>query len=137
MPFVEWVHSLTAGVDHLHCPELFDNDGIILTNAKGVYSSSLAEYVIGCSLYFAKSMARLVNQKEQKVWSKFNMRELRGATMGIIGYGNIGMACAKLASSMGMRVIGLRRNPSSSTNDPFAQEVGALCAFLGIDISVY
>jgi phosphoglycerate dehydrogenase-like enzyme len=50
MPFLTWIHSITAGVDHILCPSILDNPDLILTNAKGVYSSSLAEYVIG--LYY-------------------------------------------------------------------------------------
>ena len=47
MPFLEWIHSITAGVDHIICPAIISNPDIILTNAKGVFSASLAEYVIG------------------------------------------------------------------------------------------
>jgi phosphoglycerate dehydrogenase-like enzyme len=45
----------------------------------------LAEYVIGACLYFAKDFARLDKQKEGKIWDRYNMKELSGATMGIIG----------------------------------------------------
>ena len=34
LPYLEWVHSVTAGIDHIVCPELM-SDGILLTNAKG------------------------------------------------------------------------------------------------------
>ena len=35
MPFLVWIHSITAGVDHILCPEIVDNNDILLTNAKG------------------------------------------------------------------------------------------------------
>lgn len=85
MPFLTWIHSITAGVDHLLCPEICDNPDIMLTNAKGVFSSSLAEYVITACSYFAKDIPRLQRQQKDHNWEKFFVRELRGSTMGIIG----------------------------------------------------
>ena len=38
-------------------------------------------------------------------------------------YGNIGMACAKLAKVYGMRILALRRNPEQSRNDCNIDEV--------------
>ena len=51
------------------------------------------------------------------------MEELRGKTLGIVGYGDIGRACAKLASVYGMKIIALRRNPKLSIADPFCSVV--------------
>jgi phosphoglycerate dehydrogenase-like enzyme len=110
MPFLVWIHSITAGVDHILCPEIVDNNDILLTNAKGavscamlaqplpscqgvrgvivtlgVFSSSLAEYVMTACSYFAKDIPRLLHQQKECHWEKFCVRELRGATMGIVG----------------------------------------------------
>lgn len=85
MPFLVWVHSITAGVDHIKCPQLFDNPDICLTNAKGVFSSSLAEYVLATCLHFAKDIPRLMNQQQEKRWERFCVKEIRGSTMGIVG----------------------------------------------------
>ena len=123
MPNLTWMHSVTAGVDHLICPELIDNDQIILTNAKGIYSSSLAEYVMGAISYFSKDFPRLIRQRQAKNWEKFCVNEIRGKTLGIIGYGDIGIACAKLASAYGMDVVGLRKNPDRSKDDKLITKV--------------
>jgi phosphoglycerate dehydrogenase-like enzyme len=117
MPFLVWIHSITAGVDHLMCPEIIDNDEIVLTNAKGIYSSSLAEYVMAVCSYFAKDIGRMKRQQAEGVWDKFMVGELRGKTMGIIGYGDIGQSCARLAKAYGMKVLALRRNPDLSAHD--------------------
>jgi phosphoglycerate dehydrogenase-like enzyme len=88
--------------------------------------SSLAEYVIGSCLYFAKSMRRLEIQKTTKSWDRFTMSELRGSTMGIIGYGDIGRRCAILAKAFGMRVLALRRRPQLSEGDENVDEMFSL-----------
>jgi hypothetical protein len=38
MPNLTWIHSTTAGVEHLICPEIIENPNITLTNARGVFS---------------------------------------------------------------------------------------------------
>lgn len=129
MPFLSWIHSTYAGVDHVLCPEIVDNPDIMLTNAKGVFSSSLAEYVIQASMYFAKDIPRLLQQQKDKIWYKFPVTELKGRTMGIIGYGDIGRACARLAKPFGMKTLGLRRNPSLSEHDKLIDEVRELIPF--------
>ena len=89
MPFLEWIHSITAGVDHIMCPAISENDEIVLTNAKGVFSSSLAEYVMTACSFFAKNVPRLRSQQKDKKWEKFSVTELREKTMGIVGYGRL------------------------------------------------
>lgn len=117
MPSLCWIHSLWAGLDALWCPDILDNPRIHVTNAKGVFSSSLAEYVIGACLWSAKDIPRLMSQRENREWNQYPVLELRGATMGIIGYGDIGRACAKLAKAFGMKVISYRRRPNLSATD--------------------
>ena len=114
-----------TGIDFLESDELpgVIKKGIIMTNAKGQFSSSLAEYVMTACSYFAKDIPRLLQQKGAKVWNDFDIEELRGKTMGIVGYGDIGRATAKLASVYGMRIVALRRNPEKSAHDPVCDEV--------------
>merc|ERR1712176_662444 len=73
--------------------------------------------------YFAKDLPRLITQKKDKQWKKYNVQELRGTTLGIVGYGDIGRACAKLAIIYGMRVVALRRNPQLAFSDPLCDVV--------------
>ena len=66
--------------------------------------------------YFAKDLPRLLKNKKAKNWDKYSVQELRGATLGIVGFGDIGRATAKLAKCYGMKVIALRRNPNKETS---------------------
>ncbi len=75
LPFLTWIHSITAGVEHLMCPAIQDNHNIVLTNAKGVFSSSLAEYVMAACGHFAKNIPRLLQQKKEKMWNQFAVRK--------------------------------------------------------------
>lgn len=123
MPNLVWIHCIFAGLDHLLFPELISNERIVITNAKGLFSSSLAEYVMGACAYFSKDFPRLIRQKNDHTWEKYCVKELRGQSMGIIGYGDIGRACAELAKAYGMRILALRRRPELSKDDPLVDEV--------------
>ena len=114
LPSIQWVHTRSAGIDFVYSEalaKLTSSNNIVVTNAKGQFSSTLAEYTMLACSYFAKDFPRLMRQKKAKNWGKYSVLELRGATLGIVGYGDIGRAAAKLASAYGMRIIALRRNP--------------------------
>lgn len=110
IPTIEWIHSRSAGMDFVTSPTLASFSGRV-TNAKGLYSSTLAEYTLMACSYFAKDLPRLLKNKGAKNWEKYNVLELRGSTLGIVGYGDIGQAAARLAVAYGMKVIALRRRP--------------------------
>jgi len=120
LPTIEWIHSRSAGIDFVYSERLAAWDRGIMTNAKGQFSSTLAEYTIGACTYFAKDFARLKTSQKNKNWDKYPVLELRSATLGIVGYGDIGRAAAKLAKAYGMKVVGLRRHP---VPDEFADEI--------------
>ena len=121
-PSIEWVHCRSAGIDFIVSDELSELP-VTITNAKGQFSSSLAEYTMMACSYFAKDLPRLMKQQKAKNWKKYDVEELRGKTLGIVGYGDIGRACAKLAHVYGMKIIALRRNPKLSTQDPYCSVV--------------
>lgn len=99
----------------MHCASLtgLAKSTVTLTNAKGMFSSTLAEYCMMACSYFAKDLPRLMQQKRNLHWEQYPVLELRGATLGVVGYGDIGRASAKLAKAYGMKVIGVKRNPVS------------------------
>ena len=117
MPFLEWVHCLFAGIDHIVCKELRENQELVVTNARGVFSSSLAEYVMLACSYFNKDVPRLLRNKARCDYERFTVGEIRGKTMGIVGYGDIGRSVAVLAKAYGCTTLGLRRHPDLSKDD--------------------
>ncbi|KAG7338410.1 D-isomer specific 2-hydroxyacid dehydrogenase [Nitzschia inconspicua] len=119
---LEWIHSRSAGVDAIYTDTLANTPATV-TNAKGAFSSTLAEYTLLACSYFAKDLPHLLKNKGRKDWNKYNILELRNATLGIVGYGDIGQAAAKLAKAYGMRVIALRRNPEKTKDDPYCDVV--------------
>ena len=119
---VQWVHSLMAGVEKKLLPEIRASS-VPMTNARGVYAESLGEFAILSCLYFAKDIRRMIRQQAEHRWEPFDITEIAGKTMVILGYGEIGRGCARRAKAMGMRVLGIRRRPELSANDEYAERV--------------
>jgi len=108
-PRVRWVHSIWAGVDQLPLDDLRES-GVALTNARGVFSAALGEWVVGAILYFAKDLRKLVRDQMAGRWVPYHVEAVAGRTVGIVGYGDIGRAVAVRVRALGMRVLGLTRH---------------------------
>lgn len=121
-PKLKWVHSFSAGVENSLFPELIASD-IPLTNARGAFSRSLAEFVIAGCLFFDKKIADMRRQQQERRWVNMDVEELYGKTLGIVSYGSIGEHCAELARAFGMKVLAMRRRPELSASDPRVDRV--------------
>lgn len=119
---VKWVHSLSAGVEKLLFPALIESP-VPLTNAKGVFKRSLAEFVVLGMLYFYKEVRRLVENQRAHRWDDFKVEWLPGKIMGVVGYGEIGQECARLAKALDVKVYATRRNVELSRNDPVLDRI--------------
>lgn len=110
---VRWVHSRSAGIDRILFPELVES-AVPLTNGSGVFSPSLGEFALAAILYFAKDFRRMLRNQEAGRWEQFDVDEISGQTVGIVGYGDIGRAVASRVSAMGMKVLALKRHAPAS-----------------------
>jgi phosphoglycerate dehydrogenase-like enzyme len=112
-PEVRWVHSRAAGLDNVLFPELVESPSA-LTNGRGVFSQSLGEFALAAILYFAKDFRRMIRNQMAGRWEPFDVEEIAGQTVGIVGYGDIGRAVASRVHAMGMHVLALKRHVPAS-----------------------
>jgi D-3-phosphoglycerate dehydrogenase / 2-oxoglutarate reductase len=82
-------------------------NGVAVFNAPYSNTRSVAELVIGASIMLIRRIPDKSRAAHDGIWMKESKGsyELRGKTMGIIGYGNIGTQVSVLAESMGMKVV--------------------------------
>ena len=122
-PKVRWVHSRSAGLDGVLFPALVESP-VPLTNGRGVFSQSLGEFALAAILYFAKDLRRMNRNQEAGRWQPFDIVEISGQTVGILGYGDIGRAVASRVRPMGMRVLAVKRHgPSLYNVDPLVHQI--------------
>ena len=119
---VKWVHSLSAGIEKFMIPAFVESP-VPLTNAKGVYKRSLADFAILGILYFYKHVRRIVESQRSHHWDDFKTEWLPDKIMGIVGYGEIGQECARLAKGLGLKIHATRRKPELSAQDPILDRV--------------
>jgi phosphoglycerate dehydrogenase-like enzyme len=122
VPDLEWLHSRSAGLEGVLVPELAASPATV-TNGRGAFSQSLAEFALAGLLFFLKDLRRLVRSQEAGEWDQFDPDMLHGRTLGIVGYGDIGRATAALVHPLGARILALRRRPELSREDPLLEDV--------------
>jgi phosphoglycerate dehydrogenase-like enzyme len=111
MPNLHWAQALTAGVEGwLALPDLPPN--LTLTCARGTHRESMPENILGALFYLTKPYAACVEDQKQSKWTRRVATPLTGQTLGILGLGAVGQDVARLASALGMRVVGTKRNPA-------------------------
>jgi len=107
-PELRWVHSATAGVERVLTPAARQR-GLAITNARGVFSRPIAEYVMLMVLAVSRRLPQLLELQRERTWQPLVAREMRDVTIGVVGLGSIGRAVAALATTFGCRVIATRR----------------------------
>ncbi|MFZ2782869.1 MAG: phosphoglycerate dehydrogenase [Sediminibacterium sp.] len=83
------------------------NAGVVVFNAPYSNTRSVAELVIGASIMLIRKIIDKNKAAHEGIWMKDakGSYELRGKTLGIIGYGNIGSQVSVLAEALGMKVL--------------------------------
>ena len=117
---IKWLHSGIAGIDEIHPfirENLVQRKDVVVTNAKGAYSRSLAEYAMCATLHFEKQVPRIQSNSQSRTWDKFVMGELYGKSMGFVGFGDIAQATAKIAKhGFGMKIVVMRQQQGGDTS---------------------
>ncbi|CAN5742452.1 D-2-hydroxyacid dehydrogenase [soil metagenome] len=108
-PKLMWVHSATAGVERVLTPAALER-GLAITNARGVFSDPIAEYVLMMILSVSRRLPQLLELQRERTWQPLEGREMSDLTIGIVGLGSIGRRVAELAAAFGCRVVAVRRN---------------------------
>lgn len=113
---LEWIHVAAAGVDALMFPALRDSD-VVVTNSRGVFDGSIAEYVLAQILSFAKDIPGSLRLQDGHIWKHRESERIAGRSALVVGTGPIGRAVARLLGAVGMRVRGSGRRPRHDDPD--------------------
>ncbi len=114
-PRLRWIQLDTSGVDHVRRDPIW-NSTVPITTIGGVSPVPLAEYVLWAILGMAHRLPALLDVRDSRQWpdpvdrwNRMLPAPVRGATVGIVGYGRIGREIGRLAHAFGMDVVGVSR----------------------------
>lgn len=133
-PHLKWVARAGAGLDNIDEAAAAALD-ISLFNAPEGNRDAVAEHVIGMLLSLFNKLNTAHTEVSQGIWQRENNRgiELKGKTVGLIGYGNNGRATAQKLSGFGVKVLAYDKY-LSGYGDAYATEAGMERLFESCDI---
>lgn len=108
-PRLKWIQLISAGLDRFVGHPIMESD-IIITTASGIHATPIAEYVLASILAFSRRFRDIWQLQVRREWPEDRWQslrgeELRGKTVGILGYGSIGREVGRLCKAFGMRVL--------------------------------
>ncbi|MFD5267637.1 D-2-hydroxyacid dehydrogenase [Streptomyces sp. NPDC058335] len=112
-----WVHTASAGVDHLMCPELAASDTVV-TNARGIFDAPIAEYVAALVLAMAKDLPRTWQLQREREWRHRESRRVAGTRAVVVGSGPIGREIARTLKALGVTAAVVGRVPRTGIHGP-------------------
>jgi phosphoglycerate dehydrogenase-like enzyme len=114
-PRLCWVETPATGFDQLNGTGVLERRDLAVTTIGGLFAPWVAEHVFALLLGLWRQLDRFAGAQHRQEWigRGVEVRELRDATMAIVGLGNIGQAVARAAAAFGMRVVGTRRRAAA------------------------
>lgn len=133
-PDLRFISSMSVGVDHIDVTAATAR-GIPVGNTPGVLVETTADATFALLLAAARRLVeadRFVrggHWRKENAWSPdfFTGKDVAGATLGVVGLGEVGQAVARRARGFGMRVLGWNRSPRA-VPDVQAMELERLLA---------
>jgi phosphoglycerate dehydrogenase-like enzyme len=114
---LRWVQSPGAGVEWLWgVPAIVDTD-IQVTNTRGAHAETIAEHTFFLLLSLTRQVRTQLDYQARKEWDAWKFRDtlrgIKGMTMGIVGFGNIGRAIAERANAFGLKLLAVDAHPGA------------------------
>jgi phosphoglycerate dehydrogenase-like enzyme len=129
---LRFIQLLSSGYEELQA--LGVPEGVVIANAGNSWAPSVAEHAMSLMLALARQVPDMLESQRRRYWNReiaSRMRSLDGATLAIVGYGNIGREVAIRAHAFGMRVIAVRRSAAANA-DTLADRVEPVSSLLSV-----
>lgn len=112
-PKLKWLQTWSAGVAPYLAPGVLPH-GCKLTSAVGCYGPAVSEHMLASSLSLMKRLPAYRDNQNAHRWAdEGQVKSFRGATVLLLGTGDIGSHFARLTKALGAHTIGLNRHPET------------------------
>jgi phosphoglycerate dehydrogenase-like enzyme len=115
---LQWIQLSSAGYSQIFGLPLVER-GIRVTNGRGNFDIPIAEWNVLMMLLWHRHLIEMIDHQRQQIWDRSArfQTELRGAVIGLYGYGGLARETARLAKSMGLVVWALTRDGAVKPRD--------------------
>jgi phosphoglycerate dehydrogenase-like enzyme len=111
---LQWVQLASAGADAYTAPGALDTS-VALTNSVGAYGQAVSEHMLALLLSLIKKLNLYRDTQSVHRWTDHGgVKSLVGASVVILGLGDIGTHMASLLTALGAHVVGIRRHVPTS-----------------------
>lgn len=110
-PKLKWLQTWSAGVAPYLAPGVLP-EGCALSSAVGCYGPAVSEHMLACTLALMKKLPAYRDHQNAGRWADEGIvKSFDGATVLLLGTGDIGSHFARLAKALGAQTVGLNRHP--------------------------
>ena len=119
-PSVRWIQSTSSGIGQFVLRQDYARrmPGTVITTASGVHAIPLAEFATMSMLMHSRGAMHTLEAQGRKHWERYAGTDLAGRTALVVGLGSIGTEVARMARSLGLLVVGVKRHPDDAQVDP-------------------
>lgn len=126
-PNLKWIQFHWAGINHAVDAPILKNPDLLVTTLSGAACTQVAEYIVMMLLALGRKLPEMIGAQRRADWprdrwERFSPRELRGSTVGIVGYGSIGRQTARLLYHFGARVLAAKRNAMKPDDEDYQED---------------
>lgn len=126
-PALRWIQFHFAGIDRFAGLPLVQQEGMLISTMSGAAAPQMAEYAVTMLLALGRKIPAMLASQKKSEWPKdrferFMPFELRGKTVGIVGYGSIGRQIARLLQPFGVTVLATKQNAKQPQDKDYTIE---------------
>ncbi len=105
---LRWIQSSAAGLDHCLTPEVIDSE-VLVTGASGLFRHQVAEHAMALLFGLIRRLPVFFQAATARQFLRQPTDDLRGKTVGIVGFGGNGQQIARLLAPVGCRILATDR----------------------------
>jgi len=114
-PNLKWIQFHFTGIDFASESPLLRKPDLVVTSLSGAAVPQISEYILMMLLALGHRLPEAISNQQRGEWprdrwERFSPRELRGSTVGLVGYGSINREVSRLLQMFDVKVLAAKRD---------------------------
>lgn len=127
VPNLKWIQFHYTGIDYAINKPIMSKADLLATTMSGANAPQMAEYAVTMMLSLGAKLKTMVENQMKSVWPDkrweiYKQHELRGSTVGLVGYGSINREIARLLQPFQVTILAAKRDLKQLKDDGYVPE---------------